>query len=88
MCWGLAQSTTAGAFQLHGGQKKQETNVIPGGTWGLLAYGELCSLDDLNRLNYGRDLGRTVTEVTECCWVSASSYFVSDCSWVHCEMTH
>lgn len=64
--------------------EKQEMNVIPGGTWGLLAYGELCSLDDLNHLNYGRDLGRTVTEVTECCWVSASSYSVGDADRVGC----
>ena len=34
------------------------------GTWGLLAYGEFCSPDNLNRLNHGRDPGRTVTEVT------------------------
>lgn len=44
--------------------EKQEMNVILCGTWGLLAYGEFCSPDNLSRLNHGRDLGRTVTEVT------------------------
>ena len=64
--------------------EKKKMNVIPCGIWGLLALGEFCSPDNLNRLNYGRDLGRTVTEVKECCWVSASSYFVGDADRVGC----
>ena len=57
--------------------EKQEMNVILCGTWGLLAYGEFCSPDNLSRLNHGRDLGRTVTEVT----VLLGVCFLLFCRW-------
>ena len=46
--------------------ENQETNVILCGTWWLLAYGEFCSLDNLNCLNYGRDPGRRSQNVAGC----------------------